>query len=194
MGAAEQAEQSRLFEGMHEHLPFPELWRNYQAIKRKWDEYAVTCKELHEQVVENAKEKWGLSLLKRDEQRRGLATLFSWETLDRVIKVALGDSQAGTPYYTAAALNPQAPELEYLMCDNRVILYSNQALNYEEDHRSMIAEWARSEKVANLVKLLADLRELEKRIQDIVEETLLRRDYILYSCRLCLGGSRLASN
>ncbi len=193
MSAAEQAEQSRLFEGMHEHLPFPELWRNYQAFKRKWDEYAITCKELHEQVVENAKEKWGLGLLKKDERRRGLATVFSSETFDRVIKVALGDSQAGTPHYTAAALNPQDPELEYLMCDNRVILYSNQALNYEEDHRSMIAEWARSEKVANLVKLLADLRELENRIQDIVEETLLRRDYILYSCRLCPGGGRLAS-
>ncbi len=192
MSAAEQAEQSRLFEGMREHLPFPELWKSYQAIKLKWDEYAITCKELHDQVVEKAEKKWGLGLLKKDEQRRGLTTWFSWETLDRVIKVASGDAQAGTPHYVAAPLNPQAPELEYLMCGNRVILYSNQALGYEEDHQSMIEEWAQSERVTNLVKLLADLRELEKRIQDIVEETLIRRDYILYSCRLCPGGSGLA--
>ena len=188
LSAAEQAEQNRLFEAIRGHLPFPELWRNYQALKLKWDEYIPTCEELHRQVVENAKEKWGLNLLEKNEQRPGVTSSFSWETLDRVIKVAKGDSQAGTPHYTAAALNPQDPELEYLMCDNRVILYSKQALRYAEDHRLVIGRLAGSERIADLVKLLAELRNLEKRIHDIVEETLLRRDYILYSCRLCPGG------
>jgi hypothetical protein len=192
LSAAEQAEQNRLFEGIRGHLPFPELWRNYQAFKLKWDEYMSTCEELHHQVVENAKEKWGLSLLEKNEQRPGLTPFFSWETLDRVIKVAQRDSQAGTPNYVAALLNPQVPELEYLMCGERVILYSKQALRYAEDHRLVIGGLARSERVADLVKLLAELRNLEKRIHDIVEETLLRRDYILYSCRLCPGGGRLA--
>ncbi len=192
LNAAEQAERNRLFEGIRGHLPFPALWRNYQALKLKWEEYMPTCEELHRQVVENAKEKWGLSLLEKNEQRPGLTPSFSWETLDRAIKVAMGDSQAGTPKYIAEPLNLQAPELEYLMCGDRVILYSNQAFRYAEDHRSMIGEFARSERVADLVKLLAELQALEKRIHDIVEETLLRRDYILYSCRLCPGGGRLA--
>ena len=192
LSAAEQAEQNRLFKGMHGHLPFPELWRNYQTFKLKWDEYITTCEGLHRKVVENAKEKWGLSLLEKNEQRLGLTPSFSWETIDRIIKVAKGDSKAGTPNYVAAPLSPQAPELEYLMCGERVILYSNQALRYAEDHRSIIGGLARSERVADLVKLLAELRDLEKRIHDIVEETLLRRDYILYSCRLCPGGGRLA--
>jgi len=192
LSAAEQAEQSRLFEGIRGHLPFPELWRNYQALKLKWDEYVAVCRELHRQVVENAKEKWGLSVLGTNEQRRGLTASFSWETLDRAIKVAMGDSQAGTPHYHAAPLSPSAPELEYLMSDERVILYREQALQCVEDHRSMIAGCARSEKVADLVKLLGELRDLEKRIHDIIEETLLRRDYILYSCRLCPGGGGLA--
>ena len=101
-------------------------------------------------MVENAKEKWGLSLLEKNEQRPGLTASFSGETLNRAIKVAMGDSQAGTPHYVAAPLNPQAPELEYLMCSDRVILYSNQTLRYADDHRSMIAGWARSEGVADL--------------------------------------------
>ena len=66
-----QAEQNRLFEGIREHLPFPELWRSYQAFKLKWDEYITICEELHRQVVEKAKEKWGLSLLEKNEQRPG---------------------------------------------------------------------------------------------------------------------------
>ena len=86
-------------------------------------------------------------------------------------------------------MSPQAPELEYLMCSDRVILYSNQSLRYAEDHRSMIAEWARSKEVAGLLKLLRELRDLERKIQDVLEETILRRDHILYSCRLCPGGS-----
>ncbi len=38
LSAAEQAEQTRLFEGMRGHLPFPKLWRNYQALKLRWYE------------------------------------------------------------------------------------------------------------------------------------------------------------
>jgi len=192
LSAAEAVEQTRLFDGIREHLPFPELWRSYQALKLKWNEYITACEELHRQVVEKAKEKWGLSLLEKNEQRPGLTASFSWHTLDYAIKAAMGDSQAGTPHYVGAPLNPQAPELEYLMCSDRVILYSNQALRYAEDHRSMIAEWARSKKVVGLLKLLSELRDLERRIHDILEETLLRRDYILYSCRLCPGGGKLA--
>jgi len=99
LSAAEAVEQIRLFEGIREHLPFPELWRSYQAFKMKWN---------------------------------------------------------------------------------------------EEDHRSIIAEWARSKKVVGLLKLLSELRDLERRILDVLEETLLRRDEILYSCKLCPGGGGLA--
>jgi len=192
LSAAEGAEQVRLFEGIREHLPFPELWRSYQALKLKSNEYMTICEDLHRQVVEKAKEKWGLTLLEKNEQRLGLTPYFSWETLDRAIKVAMGDRRPGMPRYDAAPLHPQAPELEYLTCDDRVILYSNEALRYTEDHRSMIAEWARSEMIVGLVKLLSELRALERRIQDVLEETLLRRDYILYGCRFCPGGAGFA--
>ena len=189
LSAAKDVEQKRLFEGVREHLPFPDLWRNCRAFKLKWNEYITACEDLHRQVVEEAKKKWGLSLLEKDERCAGLTASFSWHTLDRAIETAMGDPQAGTPDYIAAPLNPQAPELEYLMCSDRVILYSNQALRYAEDHRSMIAEWAGSKKVAGLLKLLSELRDLERKIQDVLEETMLRRDHILYSCRLCPGGS-----
>ena len=192
LSVAEALEQTRLFESLREHLPFPELWRSYQALKLKWNEYITTCEDLHRQVVEKAKEKWGLSLLEKNEQRPGLTASFSWDTLDYAIKAAMGEFQGEMPRYAAGLLNPQAPETEYLMCNGRVILYAKDAEHYAEAHRSMITEWARSENVVGLVKLLSELRALERRIQDVLEETLLRRDYILYSCRLCPGGAGLA--
>lgn len=192
LSAAEAKEQVRLFEGIREHLPLPELWRSYQALKLKWNEYITTCKDLHKQVVNNAKKKWGLSLLEKNEQRPGLTALFSWDTLEYAIKAAMGDFQTGTLRYAAGPVNPQAPEIEYLMCNDRVILYAKDAGRYAEEHRLMITEWARSEKVVALAKLLAELHDLGKRIRDTLEEALLRRDYILHSCRLCPGGSSLA--
>lgn len=192
LSSAKLAEQNRLFEGIREHLPFPALWKSYQTFKAKWDEYLNMCEELHRLVVENAIDKWGLSLLEKDEQRPGLTSSFSWETLDRAVKVAMGDSRAGMPLYDAAPLPDQTRELEYLVCDGQVILYSNEALGYAESHRSMIAEWARSQRLAGFVKLLGELRDLEARMHDILEETLLRRDYILYRCRLCPGEGKLA--
>lgn len=192
MSEAEAVEQNRLFEGIREHLPFPKLWRSYQAFKLKWNEYVTTCEDLRRQVVEKAKEKWGLSLLENNEQRPGLTASFSQDTLDYAIKVAMGKYQAEVLSYVTRPLLPQAPEIEYVMCNDRTILYAKDVWHYAEEHRSMITEWARSEKVVSLVKLLSELRDLERRIQGIIEETLLRRDYILYSCRLCPGGSRLA--
>jgi len=192
LSSSEEAEHARLFQGVRQHLPFAELWRSYETFKTRWDKYLTVCEALHHEVVRKAVEKWGLTLIEKDERRAGLTTFFSWETLDRSIKVAMGDHRPGMPPYDAAPLQPEAPELEYLLCDKRVILYSKQARRYVDDHRSMIAEWARSEMVLDLVNVLGELRELERRIHDIIEEALLRQDHILYHCRLCPGGSKLA--
>jgi len=192
LSSSEEAEHTRLFQGVRQHLPIAELWKSYEAFKTKWNKYLGVCEALHREVVRKAIEKWGLTLIEKDERRAGLTTFFSWETLNRSIKVAEGDHGTGMPRYEAAPLQPEAPELEYLTCDDRVILYSKQAMRYADDHRSMIAEWARSEMVLDLVNTLGELRELERRMHDLIEEALLRRDHILYQCALCPGGSKLA--
>jgi hypothetical protein len=192
LSSSEEAEHTRLFQGVRQHLPFKELWKNYETFKAEWDKYLGVCEALHHEVVTKAVEKWGLTLIEKDERRAGLTTFFSWETLDHSIKVAEGDHRAGMPRYDAALLQPGVPELEYLMCDNRVILYGKQAMRYADDHQAMIAEWARSKIVLDLVNTLGELRDLERRMHDLIEEALLRRDHILYQCALCPGGSKLA--
>jgi len=191
--AAEQAEEARLFEGMRQHLPFPDLWKHYKAFKLGWDEYVTKCRELHDKIVENARKKWGLATIEPGlPRRRGLAKEFSSETLDRAIRVAAGDTAAAkSEYSTGSAAVAEDPDLEDLVSGGRIILFSNKAIRFKDEHRMMIAELAQSSETKHLVSLVSELRELEKRIHDTIEETLLRRDYILYSCRLCPGGRRL---
>ena len=191
LSAAEQCEQNRLFESIRDHLPFPELWRTYYSFKTKWDDYLGLCEQLHKDVAAQATREWGLELLQSDDQRPGLRSTFSWETIERAIEITIGSHERGKPRYDAAPL-PAGADTQYLQCGGRVILYAKgDAQGYADRHWAMIRGWAQSEKVRDIVAVLSELRSLEGKLQAVLEEVLLRRDHILYSCRLCPGESKL---
>jgi len=62
---------------------------------------------------------------------------------------------------------------------------------YEKECRELLYLIVKGETVANLLALFEDLRYLETKIHNYLEEILLRRDYILYTCDLCPGKPRL---
>ena len=62
---------------------------------------------------------------------------------------------------------------------------------YEKECRELLYLILKGETIANLSTLLNDLHNLEAKIHDYLEEILLRRDYILYTCNLCPGKPRL---
>jgi len=62
---------------------------------------------------------------------------------------------------------------------------------YEKECRELFYSCLEGETVANLLALFDDLRYLETKIHNHLEEILLRRDYILYTCGLCPGKPRL---
>ena len=73
-------------------------------------------------------------------------------------------------------------------------IYSQHEVNkefYEKECRELLYSCLEGETVANLSTLLDDLRDLETKIHDSLEEIRLRRDYILYTCNLCPGKPRL---
>jgi hypothetical protein len=191
LSAAAECEQQRLFEGIRQHLPFSELWKTYSSFKTKWDDYLGLCEQLHKEVVEQATREWSLQLLNRDDRRPGLTSSFSWETVDQAMKIAAGTTKGGKPAYSAAPLPPGA-DIQFLECDGRVILcVDGDATSYADKHWAMVREWAQSEKVRNIVAVLSELRSLESKLQGVLEEVLLRRDYIFSSCGLCPGESKL---
>ena len=57
----------------------------------------------------------------------------------------------------------------------------------------MMTEYKQSaESDTELKRLLDDLRSLEAKVHDSLQEILLRRDYIMYSCKLCPGQPKLS--
>jgi len=62
---------------------------------------------------------------------------------------------------------------------------------YEDKCRVILSLVLETETVANLSSLFGDLHNLETKLQDSLEEILLRRDYIMYTCRFCPGQLRI---
>ncbi len=62
---------------------------------------------------------------------------------------------------------------------------------YEKECRELLDLVLKGETVTNFLTLFDDLSYLETKIYDYLEEILLRRDYILYTCNLCPGKPRL---
>jgi len=62
---------------------------------------------------------------------------------------------------------------------------------YEKECLELLYSCLEGETVANLLTLFDDLHYLEPKIHNSLEEILLRRDYILYTCNLCPGEPRL---
>ena len=62
---------------------------------------------------------------------------------------------------------------------------------YEKECRELLDLVLKGETVTNLLTLFDDLSYLETKIHNSLEEILLRRDYILYTCNLCPGEPRL---
>lgn len=190
LSIADGCERNRLFESIRQHLPFPELWRTYNGFKARWDNYFGLCEQLHKEAVEQATKEWGLKLLNANDLRPGLTAHFSWVTIDQAIKIATGARSSKPAYRTVT--HPKDAAIQYLDCENSTILYTEgDAAGYADEHWRMIREWAQSEKVRNMVAALSELPSLEGKLQGALEEVLLRRDYIFYSCKLCPGESRL---
>ncbi|GAI54471.1 unnamed protein product, partial [marine sediment metagenome] len=62
---------------------------------------------------------------------------------------------------------------------------------YEKECRELLDLVLKGETVTNFLTLFDDLSYLETKIHNYLEEILLRRDYILYTCNLCPGEPRL---
>jgi len=192
LSIVEECEQNRLFQGLSVHLPFPELWRTYSSFKSKWEDYLGLCNKLHGEVVDQATREWGLALLQTNEPHPRLTGSFYLETADRAMRIATGSPKSGKPAYEATA-SQVGEAVQGLACDGRLILYAEGDVeSYADKHWAMIRKWAKSDEVADIVAVLGELDGLENKLQGMLEEVLLRRDYILYVCRLCPGEGKLA--
>jgi len=186
---------NRLFDCLRSHLPFPTLWRDHNQWEAKYRSYIDNCDKLREEIQREATTRISLDFMDGSDRLSHLSP--------RLIDWILGEverklQKAGRGFefrwkYTKTEIDGQPTEIKQMSVYSEMLLeiFSQQEVDkkfYEKECRELLTSCLEGETVADLQTLVDDLRDLEHKIHDALEEILLRRDYILYTCDLCPGG------
>ena len=83
-------------------------------------------------------------------------------------------------------------DFETLTVDGHEVLEATRALAYTDQYKALSDRILKSEMANNLVVMFGELKALEPKIRASLSEVLLKRDYIMYTCRFCPGQTRLS--
>jgi hypothetical protein len=179
-------ESNPLFSSLKEHIPSPTLWRNYAIWADKRKEYLSACEKLRHEMIAEA-EKWGTLRL--------VTPSFSEPIFKRLQEKVEGQkSKVHVFEKRIEYINVQGkpiPEYEILVVDGLKTLEAIDALAYETQYKTLSDQIVGSEVAANLIVGYNELEALGGKITKFLLEISLRRDYIMYSCKLCPGQTRL---
>jgi len=191
---------NRLFACLKGHLPFPILWRDYNQWEAKYRSYTDNCKKLREKIQREATTGMSLDFMGDNATVSHLSSrLIDW-ILRQVEHKLKNVSERGFEFLWKdykVEIDKQPAEVKRMSVypgGELLEIFNQHEVNkefYEKECRELLYSCLKSETVANLLTLLDDLRNLETKIHNFLEEILLRRDYILYTCNLCPGEPRL---
>jgi len=197
----ESFHSNRLFDCLKGHLPFPTLWRDYSQWEAKYNSYIVNCEQLRREIEKEATEKIGLPFADDTSNFSHLLSgLMDWILSQVEYKLEKkGEKRFEIRWkYHKVEIDKQPTEVRQMVVYPRgktllEIFNQPEVKNefYEKECRELLDLALKGETVASLSTLLDDLHNLEARIHNSLEEILLRRDYILYTCNLCPGKPRL---
>ena len=198
MTAVDSLHSNRLFACLKRHLPFPTLWRDYNQWETKYRSYKNNCEKLREESRSEAVKRmkldfaagkfshfvsvmrWMLGFVFVKLEGEDMKEVkFRWEDYEMSVK---GDVLEGKRMFGY----PRGEELLEIFNQPDI-----DTKFYEKECEALLNFCLSSETVANLSTLLGDLHDLEAKIHNYLEEILLRRDYILYTCKLCPGKPQL---
>lgn len=199
----ESPHSNRLFDCLKNHLPFPTLWRDHNQWEAKYRSYIDNCDKLREEIQKQAITQMKLDFASDTSESSHLTSglmdwilhrmqdklegkdvkevKFRWRNLKISVKGSVLEGKLMFSY-------PKERELL------KIINQDQPKINtefYEKGCQALLDSCLSSETVANLSSLLDNLHNLEPKIHDSLEEILLRRDHILYTCNLCPGKPRL---
>ena len=190
---------NRLFACLKDHLPFPTLWRDYNQWETKYKSYVASCQELQKEIQKRATTQMKLDFAPDTSNFSHFTSgLRDWIFALVQDKLEGKDVKEVEFYWRDLKISVKGSVLEgkQMFVERRELLeIMNQSeINtelYEKECQALLDSCLSSETVANLSILLDDLHNLEPKIYNDLEEILLRRDYILYTCELCPGKPRL---
>jgi len=184
-------EASPLFNSLREHLPFPTLWRNFSSYAKKMDEYITGIKNLRKEIEEEIKN-W--------QNVQDATTNATQPILKRILDKALGKKIKdyhfkGWTSYKDLEKKELADVGSFMVDDIKVLeasdLTSRRKKQYDKLYQEISDQTLANQTTVQLITLYNDLKPLEVKIHEDLQEILLRRDYIMYTCSLCPGQPRL---
>ncbi|MFC1861183.1 hypothetical protein ACFLYL_02750 [Chloroflexota bacterium] len=173
-----------IFISLKDHLPFPTLWSNHLVYVKKLDDYIDGCTDLRKQVAKEVKSWNGVE----DELENAAQPIL------RIM--AEGESAIKLkPYEFKLSEQSNYPDKTVINAEGMPIFTVSKETDsapikkqYQDYSQTLLA----GEAGTNLVALFSELKnDLEPKIKDSLQEILLRRDYIMYTCKLCPGQPRL---
>jgi len=179
-------ESDALFQSLREHLPIPTLWRNYSIWANRANEYLSLCRKLIDQCRQEPS-KW--------EGVRRITDSFSRPILERLNNRIEGKAVRNHKFerrqYFREEHGDKVLDFETMVVDGHEVLEATEGLAYTEQYKALSDRILKSELANNLVVMFSELKALEPKIRDSLREALLKRDYIMYTCRFCPGQPRL---
>ncbi len=192
---------NRLFACLKGHLPFPILWRDYNQWEAKRKSYRDNCEKLREEIQRQATTQMKLVFAPDTSNSSHFTSGFMrWMVYHVQDKLEGKDMKEAEFHWHDLKISVKGGVLEGKQMfghprGEELLEIINQpdidTKFYEKECKALIDFCLSSEIVTNLSTLLADLHNLEPKIINSLEEILLRRDYILYTCNLCPGEPRL---
>jgi len=173
-----------IFISLRDHLPFPTLWNNHLVYVKKLDDYIAGCNNLREEVAKKVKNWSGV-----EDVPENVA-----QPILRII--AEGESTINLkPYEFKLSEHSNYPDKTMINAEDMpifTVLKETDSAHIEKQYQDYSEALLAGETGTNLVALFSELKnDLEPKIKDSLQEILLRRDYIMYTCKLCPGQPRL---
>jgi len=192
---------NRLFACLKDHLPFPTLWTDYNQWEAKYKSYIVNCEQLRKEIGKKAPENIEFDFADDTSKSSHLTSgLMAWVLGEVEYKLQKQGEKKfelrWQDYKVEIDNQPVEAKCMFAYPGGRTLLeiVNQHEVNnefYEKKCRELLYFCLKGGTVANLSTLLDDLHNLEAKIHNSLEEILLRRDYILYTCKLCPGRPRL---
>jgi hypothetical protein len=173
-----------IFISLRDHLPFPTLWNNHLVYVKKLDDYIAGCNNLREEVA------------KKVENWNGVKDVLENVAQPILRQIAEGESAIKLkPYEFKPSEQSNYPDKTVINAEGIPIFTVSKETDsayIEKQYQDYSEILLVGETGTNLVALFSELKnDLEPKIKDSLQEILLRRDYIMYTCKLCPGQPRL---
>lgn len=173
-----------IFLSLRDHLPFPALWKNHLAYVKKLDDYIAGCNNLRKEVAKKVKNWNGVEDVLENAAQPILRDIAEGESAIKFKPYEFKPSEQSN-YPDKTMINAEDMPIFTVLKETDFAPIKKQYLDYSE---ALLA----GETGTNLVALFGELKnDLEPKIKDSLQEILLRRDYIMYTCKLCPGQPRL---